>query len=77
MKDLMMESIIKEGIDVLYNNLGAIKAIKFLQLVSVSKGDTVQEIESITETMSKEEVLKMVSNAKEANEELWKKVKLI
>lgn len=77
MKGALAEEILREGIELLFERLGAVKATKFLQLVSVSKGDTVQEIETQTEKMTKDEVLKMIQEEKKSNPKLWEKTGLL
>ncbi|MGB9612791.1 MAG: hypothetical protein ACPL4K_01250 [Candidatus Margulisiibacteriota bacterium] len=76
MKDLA-EDIIEEGISVLFSNLGPIKATKFLQVLSIPKGDAVKEIEEKTEGISKEKALELISRAKAQNPQLWERVGLI
>jgi len=56
------QEIIKEGVHVLYDELGPEKTVKFFQLVGVPRGDTLKEIEEITEKLSKEEALKLVKS---------------
>lgn len=58
----MTQKLIEEGIHLLYEELGPEKTIKFFQLVGVPKGDTLKEIEEITEKMSKEEALNFVKS---------------
>lgn len=77
MKGALGEEILQEGIEALFERLGAVKATKFLQMVSVSKGDTVREIETQTEKMTKDEVLKMIQEAKKSNPKLWEKTGLL
>jgi hypothetical protein len=57
------EKLIEEGVHVLYDELGAAKTIKFFQLVGVPRGDTLKEIETITEKFSREEALALVKKA--------------
>ena len=73
----LKEDIIKEGIDTLYSHLGAIKTIKFLQLVFLSKGDSVKEIDTKTQKLSKENVLNLITYAKKQKPDLWKKFGLL
>jgi hypothetical protein len=54
--------------------LGAIKTIKFFQLVGVTRGDTLKEIEEKTERMSKEEVLRLIQETKGERRYLWDKI---
>lgn len=77
MVENLAEDIIKEGVDTLYSNLGTIKTIKFLQMLSLGKGDSVKEIEQKTEQMSKEDVIQLIAQAKKTRPELWKKVGLL
>jgi hypothetical protein len=76
MKTDLAEDIFEEGLDVLYEKLGAIKTIKFFQLVGVTRGDTLKEIEEKTERMSKEEVLKLIQETKAERRDLWDKIRV-
>ena len=51
------KNVLREGIKVLFKELGHVKTIEFFQLLGINKGNTLKEIESITEKLSKEEVL--------------------
>lgn len=53
----MKKTVLKEGIEVLFKELGPVKTIEFFQKLGINKGDSLKEIESITEKLSKEEVL--------------------
>ncbi len=53
-------SLIKEGVEAVFKKLGPIKAIKFFQNMGICHGDSVKEIESITEKMSREEVIALM-----------------
>ena len=53
----MQTTLLERGISVLYKELGPIEAVKFLQKLGISKGDSVKEIESITEKFSRKEAL--------------------
>jgi len=70
----LAEDIFEEGIEALYEKLGAIKTIKFFQLAGVTRGDTLKEIEEKTEKMSKEEVLKLIQKAKGERRDLWERI---
>ena len=76
MENQLTEEIIKEGVDTLYSNLGTIKAAKFLQLISISGGNSVKEIEEKTEQMSKDDVMRLIAKAREEKPELWRKMKM-
>ena len=73
MKTELAEDIFEEGIEALYEKLGAIKTIKFFQLAGVTRGDTLKEIEEKTEKMSKEAVLKLIQETKSERRDLWEK----
>ena len=72
----LVEDVIKEGVESLCSKLGVVKTVKFLQLIGVSRGDTVKEIEEKTEKMSKEEALQFIERIKKEKKELWKKMGL-
>ena len=74
METELAEDIFEEGIEALYEKLGAIKTIKFFQLAGVTRGDTLKEIEEKTEKMSKEEVLKLIQETKGGRRDLWEKI---
>ena len=74
MKTELAEDIFEEGIEALYEKLGAIKTIKFFQLAGVTRGDTLKEIEEKTEKMSKEEVLKLIQETKGGRRDLWERI---
>ncbi|MEK6869094.1 MAG: hypothetical protein AABX74_02610 [Nanoarchaeota archaeon] len=60
-------SALEKGIKVLFEKLGPVKTIEFFQALGLNKGDSLKEIESKTEKISKEEVsnaLKKLRNAK-------------
>ena len=48
----------------IFKKLGPVNAIKFFQSMGINKGDSVKEIESITERMSREDVLKGIKKAR-------------
>jgi len=74
---MLAEEILKEGIETLYSRLGTLKALKFLQLIGATKGDSVKEIEQKTEKMSREGIFKLIASVKKNNPDLWKKVGLL
>ena len=57
-----------------YQNI--IKTIKMFQLVGVTRGDRLKEIEKKTERMSKEEVLKLIQETKAERRDLWDKIRV-
>ena len=54
----------EKGIAVLYKELGPAQTIKFFQSLGISKGDSVKEIESITEKFSRKEALERLKKYK-------------
>ncbi len=56
--------MIEEGVEAVFKKLGPGKAINFFQSMGLSKGDSVKEIESITEKMTKEQVIEMIKKTK-------------
>lgn len=77
MKETLADEILKEGIAVLYKQLGALKTLKFLQLLGTAKGDSVKEIEAQTEKMTPDEVLNLITNSKKKRSLTWKKISLL
>ncbi|OGC08701.1 hypothetical protein A2230_05785 [candidate division WOR-1 bacterium RIFOXYA2_FULL_36_21] len=71
------DEVVEEGLNILYKNLGAVKATKFLQILTIPKSDSVKDIEGITEGMNKETVLSLIAKTKENNKELWEKMGLL
>jgi len=53
----MQATLLERGISVLYKELGPVEAVKFLQKLGIGKGDSVKEIEGITEKFSRKEAL--------------------
>lgn len=56
MENLKITSL-EKGIAILYKELGPNETIKFLQSLGINGGDSVKEIESITEKFSRREAL--------------------
>lgn len=77
MNSIIAKEILEEGIDILYETLGPIKAVKFFQIIGKPKGDSIAELEQKTESMSKEEVLGLVEKTRKEKEQLWKKLGLV
>ena len=55
--------LVEKGIAALFKELGPVETIEFFQRLGVRKGDSVKEIESITEKMSKEDIMKGIRKA--------------
>ena len=53
----LQTTLLEKGIAILYKELGPNETIKFLQNLGVNSGDSVKEIESITEKYSRKEAL--------------------
>ena len=58
MKSKIYHPLVEKGIATLFKDLGPVKTIEFFQCLGINKGDSVKEIESITEKMSKEDIMK-------------------
>ena len=54
----------EKGIAVLYRELGPVQTIKFLQRLGINRGDSLKEIESITEKFSRKEALERLKRAR-------------
>jgi len=64
MKSDMHHSLVEKGIEALFKELGPVKTIEFFQRLGINKGDSVKEIESITERMSKEEIMSGIKKSR-------------
>ena len=51
-------------VEAIFKKLGPVKTIEFFQRLGINKGDSVKEIESITEKMSKEDIIKGIKKAR-------------
>lgn len=60
----LQTTLLERGIAILYKELGPSETIKFLQNLGVNSGDSVKEIESITEKYSRKEALEKLSKYK-------------
>ena len=56
--------LVEKGIATLFKELGPVETIEFFQRLGVRKGDSVKEIEAITEKMSKEDIMKGIRKAR-------------
>ena len=63
-KMTIQTQLMEKGIAVLYKELGPAQTIKFFQSLGISKGDSVKEIESITEKFSRKEALERLKKYK-------------
>ena len=57
-------SMIGDGVEAVFKKLGPSKAMKFFQSMGLSKGDSIKEIESVTEKMTKGQVIEMIKRTK-------------
>ena len=64
MSSNLQTTLLERGISVLYKELGSVKTIEFFQKLGINKGDSVKEIESLTERMSKEEIMKGIKKSR-------------
>ena len=64
----METTLIEEGVEAVFKKLGPVKAIKFFQSMGINKGDSVKEIESITEKMTREEVIELMEKTKKGKQ---------
>ena len=64
MKTNFKKSLLGKGIRILFKELGIVNTIKFLQEIGANKGNSVKEIESITEKLSREEILEKLKKVR-------------
>ena len=64
METEMHHPLVEKGIAALFKELGPVKTIEFFQRLGINKGDSVKEIESITEKMSKEDIIQGIKKAR-------------
>ncbi len=60
----LQTSLLEKGIAALYKELGPNQTIKFLQSLGINRGDSVKEIESITQKFSRKEALERLKKVK-------------
>ena len=53
----MHHPLVEKGIEALFKELGPVETLEFFQKLGINRGDSVKEIEAITERMSKEEIM--------------------
>ena len=70
-------TLLEEGLDALIKEMGIINAIKFIQLLSLGKGDSVREIEDKTEKMNRKEALAFIKKLRMKNAKVWKEFGLL
>lgn len=56
--------LLRKGIKVLYKELGPVETIEFFQRLGINRGNSVKEIEAITEKMSKEEDMEGIKKSR-------------
>ena len=66
MKSKSESSVIEKGIKTLLKELGPVKTIEFFQALGLNKGNSLREIESITEKLGKEDVFKALKKIRSA-----------
>jgi len=64
MESDMHHPLVEKGIATLFKELGPLKTIEFFQRLGINKGDSVKEIDSITEKMSKEDIMKGIKKSR-------------
>ena len=60
----MEQDLVKQGVEILYAKFGPAKTIKFFQMLGLGRGDTLEEIETITAKLSREQALRLVKRAR-------------
>ncbi len=76
-EDESKKELVESLIISVYKEIGPIKTVKFFQLIGVSRGDTLKEIEGKTSQMSKKEALDLIKKAGTKRKDLWKDVGLV
>ena len=64
MESEMHHPLVEKGIGTLFKELGPVKTIEFFQRLGINKGDSVKEIEFLTERMSKEELMNSIKKSR-------------
>ena len=64
METEMHHPLVERGIATLFKELGPVETIEFFQRLGINRGDSVREIESITERMSKERIMAGIRKAR-------------
>ena len=64
METEMHHPLVEKGIAALFKELGPVETIEFFQKLGINEGDSVKEIETITEKMSKEEVMEGIKKTR-------------
>ncbi len=58
------EELVRRGIAAVFARLGPVDSIRFFQSIGIQRGDTLKEIEGITQRFTRKEALELVRNAK-------------
>lgn len=72
----LQENIIEEGFSILKEHLGITKTAIFLEMIGRGQGDSIEEIESKTKKLSKQEAIKFIEKCKKERAALWSKIKV-
>ncbi|MBI2137542.1 hypothetical protein HYU12_03420 [Candidatus Woesearchaeota archaeon] len=64
MMTALKEHLVRQGIEALYAKLGTAKTLRFFQMIGVNQGNTLEEIESVTSKLSREQAIKLVKKAR-------------
>ncbi|RMG74539.1 MAG: hypothetical protein D6710_01415 [Nitrospirae bacterium] len=71
----LQEDIIEEGFSVLKEHLGIARTAIFLEIIGKGVGNSLEEIESKTKNLSKEEALEFINRCKKERARLWERIK--
>ena len=64
METEMHHPLVEKGIAAVFKELGPVETIEFFQRLGINGGDSIKEIEAITEKMSKEEVMEGIKKSR-------------
>jgi len=65
---------LNKGLDVLFRELDVKTVITFLQALGIGHGNSLTEIESVTEKLSTEEIKELILRNRNERQEQWKKL---
>lgn len=77
MNKMIEDEILAEGMEALFQRLGPIRAVRFLQLIGATTGDATKELRERTEGMTRDEVLRLVRETRREKGGLWKRIGLV